>query len=182
MAKIEFSDLIRGASVNQLSQLFGIDRRTVTDRLKDSPPNGQRSGFPIFQISEVAELLVHGYMTGGQVSDAQKRKRADKEKDYWDAKLKEQKYLENEGDLWNTAKVLEIFAMVFKLFRETIVVYLDNLEHESGLPTDVIIKTKKITDGLLIEIRKKLLVMDTKEDEVGELTAEQLELKDLGLL
>lgn len=172
MAKIEFTELLQGASINQLGQLFNLDRRTVADRVKESKPSGTRGGFPVYKISEVAEMLVHGYMTGDQVSEAQKRKTADKEKDYWDAKLKEQKFLENDGDLWRTQKVLEVFASVFKLFRESMVVYLDNLEHESGLPVEAIEKTKTITDGLLVELREKLHVMDTHEDD---------DFSDLGL-
>lgn len=169
MAKVEFTELLQGASINQLSQLFALDRRTVTDRLKESKPSGNRGGYPVYKISDVAEMLVHGYMTTGQVSEAQKRKTADKEKDYWDAKLKEQKFLENQGDLWRTTKVLEVFASVFKLFRENMVVYLDNLEHESGLPTEAVDKTKKITDSLLVEMREKLGVLDTQEDDFSDL-------------
>ena len=68
----EFAELVRGASVNQLAQLFDLDRRTVANRLKDVRPCGKRNSFPIYKISEVAELLVVGYMTEEKLSESQK--------------------------------------------------------------------------------------------------------------
>ncbi len=160
----DFQQLIRGASINQLGQLFDLDRRTVADRLKDVQPCGTRSTFPIYKISEVAELLVVGYMGAGKLSEAQKLKRAGSEKDYWDSQLKRQKYMENMGDLWRTEKVIEVFADVFKLFRETVVVFADEMEHESGLSNAQIEKVKGFCDGLLIEVQSKLVGLEIPEE------------------
>lgn len=162
----EFTELVRGASINQLAQLFDLDRRTVADRLKEVQPSGRRNSFPIYKISDVAELLVVGYMTQEQMSETQKRQRADKEKDYWDAKLKEQKYLENMGDLWRTDRIVEVFAVVFKQIRESVTVFIDALEHESGLPPKQIEKAKNFGDALLVEMRDKLMSMNL--DPEGE--------------
>lgn len=186
----EFAELVRGASINQLAQLFDLDRRTVADRLKEVQPCGRRNSFPIYKIADVAELLVSGYMTQDQLSEAQKRKRADKEKDYWDAKLKEQKYLENMGDLWRTEKIIEVFAEVFKQIRESVVVFLDALEHEADLPPKQVEKAKHFGDALLVEMRDKLMTLDldpTGEHVLPEAKAEPTpvtedELAELGLL
>lgn len=167
MAKrFEFSDLVAGASISQLGQMFDLDRRTVTERLKNMAPAGRRAGHPIYKISEVAPLMVSGYMGADEVDEKQRRLKAGDEKDYWDAKLKEQKYLENRSDLWRTEKVIDVFASVFKQFRETVVVFVDNLEHESGLPPEAIDKTKQFADGLLIEMRDRLtnLNVDPSDD------------------
>ena len=191
----EFSELVRGASINQLAALFDLDRRTVANRLKEVQPCGKRNSFPIYKISEVAELLVVGYMTGDAVSETQKRQRADKEKDYWDAKLKEQKYLENMGDLWRTERIVEVFAVVFKQIRESVTVFIDALEHESGLPTKQIEKAKHFGDALLVEMRDHLMSLNL--DPEGEHVlpppqatggndkaddASEDELRELGLL
>jgi hypothetical protein len=167
MAKaFDFPELVRGASINQLGQLFDLDRRTVTDRLKEVKPSGRRATFPIYRVADVAELLVTGYMTQGQLTEAQKMQKADKAKDYWDAKLKEQKYLENMGDLWRTEKIVEVLAEVFKQFRESVVVFSDAMEHEAGLPPQQIEKAKAFCDGLLVEMREKLVHMDI--DDQGD--------------
>ena len=161
MAKAgEFTELVRGASINQLGQLFDLDRRTVTDRLKDIHPSGRRNAHPIYKIADIAELLVVGYLTKDKLSEAQKLKHAGNERDYWEAKLKEQKYLENMNDLWRTEKVITVFADVFKTFREAVVVFADEMEHESGLTGDQIDKVKGFCDAILVETREKLLQLD----------------------
>jgi len=162
----EFAELVRGASVNQLAQLFDLDRRTVANRLKDVQPCGKRNSFPVYKISEVAELLVVGYMSEDKLTKAQQLKHAGNEKDYWDSQLKRIKYLENTGDLWRTERIVEVFAMVFKQIRESTTVFIDALEHESGLPPKQIDKAKHFGDALLVEMRDKLLTLEL--DPVGE--------------
>lgn len=184
----DFAELVRGCSINQLATLFDLDRRTVADRLKEVQPSGRRNTFPIYKISDVAELLVAGYMTQEQITEAQKRRRPDREKDYWDARLKEQKYLENMGDLWRTDRIVEVFAVVFKQIRESLIVFLDALEHESGLPPKQIEKAKHFGDALLVEMRDNLMSLDL--DPEGEHTLPEPkpqepsedDLRELGLL
>lgn len=181
----EFHELVKGASINQLAELFDLDRRTVTSRLRGIAPSGYRNTFPIYRIIEAAPLLLHGYMTDDQVSEAQKRQHADKEKDYWDARLKEQKYRENMGDLWRTEKVVSVFAEVFKQFRESVVVFNDAMEHESGLEPKQIEKTKAFSDALLVELREKLMVLEIDPQGDHEPPVESDtddELRELGLL
>jgi hypothetical protein len=164
MAKAsEFTELVRGASISQLGQLFDLDRRTVTDRLKDTQPSGRRNAHPIYKIADIAELLVVGYLTKDKLSEAQQLKYAGNAKDHWDSQLKRQKYLENMHDLWRTEKVISVFADVFKTFREAVVVFADEMEHESGLTGEQIDKVKGFCDALLIETRAKLLQLDIPE-------------------
>lgn len=168
--QFDFKDLLVGASINQLGQMFDLDRRTVTDRLKGIDPSGKRGGHPIYKISEVAPLLINGYMTEDQVDEKRRRMKASEEKDYWEAQNKRLKFLESNGDLWRTERVVEVFAAVFKQFRETVVVFIDNLEHESDLPPETVDKVKKFGDGLLVEVREKLLTLDieNEDDHPGE--------------
>lgn len=185
----DFNDLITGFSVNQLSQLFNLDRRTVSERLRDTPPSGTRSQHPVWKIKDAAPLLLEGYMYSGQVDERAKLQRADKEKDYWDAMLKQQKFLENEKDLWRTDKNIEVFASTFKQFREAVTVFSDRMEHEADLPDKQVDLVKQFCDSLLSDARERLLQMDTGEDDVpGMSTAESLRadnraaMDELGLL
>lgn len=157
-ATITYQDLVKGFSINQLAELFGMDRRTVTDRLRDVEPAGTRASHPIYRMVDAApKLCVEGAI--------QSRRSAANEKDYWDAQLKKQKFEENAGDLWRTDKVVEVFAGVFKVFRENVTVFIDRLEHETGLPPETIESAKAFGDHLLTETRAKLLAMDTDEDQ-----------------
>jgi len=174
-AVVTYADIVHGASINQLAELFAMDRRTVTDRLRGLTPSGVRASHPIYKVSEAAPLLLE--------VGAGTRRAAEREKDYWDAQLKKQKFEENAGDLWRTSKVVQIFAQVFKQFRESTVVFIDALEHESGLPPEVIVKAKTFGDTLLNDTRQKLLVMDTGEDEsMPDESDADAELRELGLL
>lgn len=178
-ATITYQDLVKGFSINQLAELFAMDRRTVTDRLRDVEPAGLRSSHPIYRLMDAAPKL----SGDGQV---QTRRNATNEKDYWDAQLKKQKFEENAGDLWRTDKVVEVFAGVFKVFRENVTVFVDRLEHETGLPPEMIESAKSFGDHLLKETRAKLLAMDTSEDSdqgdtEGTPDDEEAFLADLGL-
>lgn len=135
-----------------------MDRRTVTDRLRDIEPSGNRASHPIYRLVDAAPKLI---------GDGSIRSRRDSssEKDYWDAQLKKQKFEENAGDLWRTDKVVEVFASVFKTFRENVVVFIDRLEYETGLPPEVIESAKAFGDHLLVETRGKLMTIDTGEDQ-----------------
>lgn len=151
-----------------------MDRRTVTDRLRGLEPSGTRASHPVYRISDAAPLLL-------EVTAGTTRRAAEREKDFWDAQLKKQRFEENASDLWRTSKVIEILAMVFKSFREAVVVYTDAMEHESGLPPEVVDKTKKFADNLLHETRVKLLALETNES--SKMPGEDLDmiLDELGL-
>lgn len=162
--QFEFKDILEGASINQLGQMFELDRRTVTDRLKGMTPSGKRGGHSIYKISEVAPLLINGYMTEGEVDEKRRRMRASEEKDMWDAQNKRLKFLEANGDLWRTEKVVEVLSGVFKHFRESIVMFADEMEFESDLSEKQVKKVKGFTDHLLIDVRDKLLQMEIEPE------------------
>lgn len=170
-SKYTFADLLKGASINQLSELFELDRRTVTDRLRDVEPCGKRATFPIYKILDAAPLLLERYVYNdkGELVRNEKRKQ-EPEKDFWDARLKEQKYLENQGDLWRTEKVVTVLAEILKLFRESMTVYLDQLEFETGLPADQVAKARSFGDNLLMSCHTRLL--ELKVDDLGESDSE----------
>lgn len=156
-----------------------MDRRTVTDRLREVEPAGTRASHPIYRMVDAAPKLIGD-------GEVQSRRSAANEKDFWDAQLKKQKFEENAGDLWRTDKVVEILAGVFKVFRENVTVFVDRLEHETGLPPEMIESAKSFGDHLLTETRAKLLEIDTGENQDEgdtEDTPEDINaiLSDLGL-
>lgn len=155
---ITYQDLVKGYSINQLAELFEMDRRTVTDRLRNVEPSGVRMSHAIYRMVDAAPALLAIEVV------AKSKLNAAREKDYWDAMLKKQKYEENAKDLWRTDKVIEVFAAVFKQFRESVVVFIDGLEHESGLPPKTIQAAKGFGDALLHEVRQRLVALDTNEE------------------
>lgn len=161
----DFDNILKGASIRQLSLLFDLSRDTVQTRIRNSDiePSGTRLSQPIYRVSEVAQLLVQPYLPRDQAlrSPSIQQRNAATEKDYWDAQLKRQKFMENAGDLWRTEKVIQTLSEVFKQIRESVIVFLDAMEHESGLPHDQIEKSKQFGDTLLQNMRDRLVSMGT---------------------
>jgi hypothetical protein len=182
-----FADIVRGASINQLAELFELDRRTVTDRLRDLKPCGTRSTFPIYKVREASALLLERYVYNdrGELVLNEKRKQ-ESDKDYWDGQLKKQKYEENAGDLWRTEKVVVVVSEILKLFRESVTVFIDSLEYDSGLPAAQVAQARVFGDNLLATCRQKLLELqaDTLEPETPDTLdqgSDEEDFSDLGL-
>lgn len=154
-----YRDLLNGFSISQLAELFELDRRTVTNKLRSLESSAYRHQSPVYRLKDAAPLLV------GEGNSKTSRRNAESEKDFWDAQLKRQRFEENAGDLWRTEKIVDVLAGCFKQFRESVVVFIDAMEHESGLPPEVILKTKTFGDGLLEGVRKRLLEIDTGDDD-----------------
>lgn len=186
-APYTFADLLRGASINQLAELFDLDRRTVTERLRDLKPCGTRATFPIYKVREAAMLLTERYVYNdkGELVRNEKRKQ-ESDKDYWDGQLKKQKFEENAGDLWRTEKVVTAISEILKLFREGLTTFVDNMEYDSGLPPEQVAKVRAFSDNLLTYCRERLLELqaDTlepiSEDDQGVGSGED-DFSDLGL-
>lgn len=61
---------------SQLAELFGLDRRTVTKRVKDTEPAGNvRGGSPGYRIVDVAHLLVADRVELGDEETAEQLRR-----------------------------------------------------------------------------------------------------------
>lgn len=133
-------------------------------------------------------MLLDGYLHQGEVTEKARLQNAAREKDLWDSKLKQQKFLEIDGDLWRTELVIRVLAEVFKKFRESVVVFSDQMEHEADLPPEQVARAKKFSDGLLADVRERLINLDTGDDDAvgSEVTADSPrdiadDLADLGL-
>jgi hypothetical protein len=189
-----YPEILSGASISQLGEIFELDRRTVTGRLRKVKPSGERSGNPTYRILDAAPLLLERYVYNEQGELVRNDNRTDESaKDYWDAQLKRQKYEENAGDLWRTDQVVMTISQILKFFRESLVVFMDNLEYDSGLPQEQIAKAKLFCDNLLTSCHKHLnsppendrngvYESDSGGDPMdGSGYDEKIDLSDLGL-
>lgn len=181
----DFQTLLSGASINQLAEIFGVDRRTVTNRLRKLKPSAERSGFPVYSIREAAPLILK--------IDASKKVEASVEKDFWDAQLKRQKYERENYDLWPTNEVENVIATLLRIFRESYTMYLDNMETDSDVPTPIIQKLRTQGDFMLHscyesleanEFMLKSKTLRTQNESVDEMKKRATEidedLSDLG--
>lgn len=158
---VDFNELLSGASIQQLSLLFDKDRVTVRKVIEEFniQPASKRSGHPIYKVSEIAPFLsrVGGSGRGGVGN------KSSHEKDHWDAELKRQKFMENNGDLWRTDVVVQSYIAVFKFIRESVTVFVDRIEYETEVDEKTVTSIKNFADLLLSDTREKILGADFEE-------------------
>lgn len=141
------SMLYDGCSKSQLGTLFGIDKRDIDEKIRDVPPSGERMGYPIWRIKDVAPYLVPPQ---GNFEEAIK-KMSPKDlppmltKEFWQAQHSRLKFEEDQGDLWRTADVIEKLSVVFKTLRMNLLLVNDQVERQTQLTE----KQRKIIQGLI---------------------------------
>lgn len=110
-----------GASISQLSDIFGRDRRTVTKYLREASvrPTGKRNGYPIYSLREAATYLCD------MDPDFIDRRLATMNpqdlpplitKEYWNGKSARLKFLRDDGKLWETSAVEGLLGVWVKNF------------------------------------------------------------------
>ncbi|WP_181449515.1 MULTISPECIES: DUF1441 family protein [Pseudomonas] len=165
--------LFEGASISQLGRLFGMDNRTVTSKLATNvQPVGRRAGHSIYAVKDAAPYLVEQNL---DLSDLEKiaayvqrldpsRLPRQLTKDFWQAMLNKQKFEEQAGDLWRTAKVVEVYADLVKAIRTPLILAGDTVNNQTELsPRQRQILNEVIDD--LLEMLHEAVVKQFGEDE-----------------
>lgn len=143
--------LFQGANITQLAKLFRMDRRDVTPKILDVPPCGNRGGYPIYFIHEVAPHLVkpiydiETYIKRMHHNDLPKHL----SKEFWAGALAKQKFEEESGDLWRTDKIIETMGEAFKVLRMSLLLMGDAIERETTFTDKQRQKLQLMVDGAL---------------------------------
>ncbi|MGH8074296.1 MAG: DUF1441 family protein [Lysobacter sp.] len=184
--KIDYEEeFFDGMTVPRLAQLFRLDRRTVTEKLRPLRPTGDRRGAPTYQVVDAAPYLVEPivdiakYLAEAGPGDLPAALQAQ----YWNAQNSMLKFKENSGDLWRTSQVLEVLIGAFRSLTQSLRLLADRVEAQTGLtPEQRAIIEKEISDKALDMLRKKLV--DDFELYAGFKDKEQLadiRVDDIGL-
>lgn len=175
MPSMFVTDAHAGVTVAWLSQVFGMDPSTVKKRLADCPPMSRRKAGYVYALPQAAKYLVkpvfdvQTYLRGMKPSDLPPQLT----KEYWDAALKRQLWEERAGDLWRTAKVLEVLSDTFLMMKSTIQLWTEDLERKTGLTAEQRTELVKRTDSLQNEIHQSLVEMKSTrrttpmQEEIG---------------
>lgn len=184
--KIDYEEeFFHGMTVPRLAQLFRLDRRTVSEKLRPLRPTGDRRGAPTYHVVDAAPYLVEpivdiaAYLQNIGPGDLPPPLQAQ----YWNAQNSMLKFKENSGDLWRTSQVLEVFTGVFRSLTQSLRLLADRVEAQTGITVEQrAIIEKEVSDKALDMIRKRLV--DDFETYVGIKDKEQLadiKLDDIGL-
>lgn len=185
-AKIDYEEeFFNGMTIPRLAQLFRLDRRTVTEKLRPVRPTGDRRGVPTYHVVTAAPYLVEPivdiakYLAEVGPSDLPAALQAQ----YWNAQNSKLKYKENAADLWRTQQVMEVFVGAFRSLSQTLRLLADRVEARTDLtPEQRKIIEREISDVALTMLRKRLV--EDFEMYIGIKDKEQLadiQIDDIGL-
>ncbi len=158
--------LLNPVSITFLAEVLQKDRKTVTKRLAGLAPMGHHRGnIPLYDFRQAVEYLVTPRFNA---AEAIKKMGTDDlpvglQKDVWDAKLKQQKWMENAGDLWRTEDVLEVLGEAFQRLKTTTQLWIDQLSETHALPTEVRKDLTAMVDGLQKDLHQTLVEMPAEK-------------------
>ena len=180
-----------GVSIAWLAQCFDLDVRTVKQRLRHCPARTRtqrgKDIVTLYDIKEASRYLVTPAFATSEYLRAVKRGDLHPalQQTIWDALLKRQKWEENAGDLWRTAKVREVLRLVFQNMKFTIQLWAATVEQQTELSRaqrDLIVE---MADNLQAELYSKLVseldgqATPSQLAEMDELVGERDVVSDL---
>lgn len=130
------SMLYQGVSMAQVCTIFGMDLRDVQLKLNGRvQPCGVRSGYPIYQIKDVAPYLVKPpydideFIQRMSIADLPTILR----KEYWAGMRSRQLFEKEAAELWPTADVVDMVTTLFKTVRMSMLLTREAVERETEL-------------------------------------------------
>lgn len=174
--------LLRPISISFLSDVLLKDRKAITRKLANLTPMAQyRGNVPLYDFRQALEYLVTPKMDAADlirkmgVNDLP----VGLQKDVWDAKLKQQKWMEQAGDLWKTEEVLEVLGEAFQRLKTTTQLWIDQVAETHSLSPEVRSDLTKMVDGLQKDLHSTLVEMPTEKStrsQLGEIEGSDLDV------
>lgn len=152
-------DMLQGVTVSWLAQVFGMDPKTVKQKLADCPPLHRRKAGYVYHLPTACRYLIPPAISAEQYIKTMKPSDLPTafQQSFWDAALKRQKWEENAGQLWRTDKVREVLGSTFQTIKFTVQLWADTLERQTGLSLEQRELLTQLVDGLQEEIYKALV-------------------------
>lgn len=174
-------ELLGGVSVQWLAKAFTMTRHNVEIRLRNLRPiDIGKHGNPLYSLPEAASYLVtpkfdmNEYLRSVKPEDMPEHLR----NPYWQAKIRQQTWQRNAGQLWPTEAVLERFSEVLLNIKTKIQQIPDTVERTCGLNIAQYKVVSAATDGILDEIHSELLKMASEKRTPSQLVAEEVQEED----
>lgn len=159
--------LYEGVSISTLAELFHLDKRKVSKLIAGVEPAGERKGFPIYRIADVAPRLT--VPSEQQLMETLRRMPMQKlpvqlQKEFWDAARSRQTYEENAKDLWRTEVVVTAFTDLLKTVRTSITLMQDMVARETELTEKQRQLIEGAADSLLEDLHARITNHPAFED------------------
>lgn len=175
---IDLLQTFRGVTITWLMQAFRKDRYSVKKMLADCPPLRQNgNGQPVYDFVQAAAFLVkpriniHEYIKKMKPEELP----TDLQKEYWDARLKRQKYMVQAKQLYHAEDIAEVFGEAFKHIKTSTQLWSATLERTQGLTPDQYKTLEVLADQLLADLHKVLVDMQKRKRTASSLGDEDLD-------
>ena len=169
--------------VRALATIFKMSGYTVKKRLADCPPAKRKGSGYLYDIGQAARYLVDPvidikeFIKGLKTEDLPLAL----QKDYWDAKKKQQDWELRAGELWRTDDVLEVLGEAFKNLKSSIQLVADTVDREETLSPEQRRIIIEYMDGLQDDLHASLVKMPKKKRTpslIAEKHGEQVDDED----
>ncbi|MDO5646314.1 DUF1441 family protein, partial [Paracoccus sp. (in: a-proteobacteria)] len=130
--------VLRGVTAGWLAAVLGMGPTTVRRKLDGVPPKRVLgNGTHLFDIRTVLPYLVpphdiKQHLMRMNPKDLPERLR----KEFWSARIAEQKARQNAKDLWRSEDVIAVTGDIFKTIKETAILWADKLHKDAPLTDD----------------------------------------------
>ena len=147
--------LLYGVSVQQLARLFRLTRPGVEKKLRNARPIDLGShGNPLYDLADAASYLIEPKIDIEEYLSMIKPERLPDHlrETFWNAKLKRQRYEEKAGDLWRTAKVMEVVGELLLDIGNKLNLIPDRIERMPGLTPEQYRLVRSAVDAVREEV------------------------------
>lgn len=151
--------LYDGANISQLCVLFGLDNRTVVEKLHKCQPTGLRHGVNTWRVRDAAPYLtkplydIEAYIKKMHHNDLPKHV----SKEYWAGLRSRQEYELKEGNLWPTDKVVSVVGEFMKLVKMSVRLQADAVDRQDELTDGQRRIVKQLGDAMLEELHRTVV-------------------------
>lgn len=168
-----------GISVQQLARMFKITRHLAEVKLRNCRPMDLGAhGNPLYDLAEAAAYLIEPKIDIDEYLSNVKSDRLPEHlrEGIWNARLKQQRFEVNAGDLWRTSKVMEVVGELLLDFAGKLSQIPEQAERIGGLNADQYKKLRAIVDSVREEMADEAERIGRGERVTNQLGEDQEEL------
>lgn len=153
--------IYHGLSINQMSKLFEMDRRDISEKIEKAgiKPSGKNGPWDIYKLKEVMPAVVkplydvESYLLRMNPADLPKTLT----KEFWAAQRSKQEFDIKAGNLWATEDVVRDVGELLKLVKMSALLMVDSVERQVELSDKQRAIIKAGMDGMLIDLHKAIV-------------------------
>lgn len=158
-------DALNGVTVDWLRRAFHLGEPACKAKLKGCPIKAMGPyGAPIYDLGVAASYLVKPHVDlKSALKDITVDDLPDKLREpFWNARLKQQRYEKNAGELWRTEAVIALFGSVLKDIKERMRLIADLSEKALGLSPEQLQGLREIVNDVQSEIYNHIMTLESK--------------------